>query len=215
MYFHVIRRGSGIANGDIPQSQVLAQMAVLNAAFKNTGWSFRLVATDRTTNAAWYRVTPGTAAERGMMRALRKGTAATLNLYTAMIGDDLLGWTYLPSDYSSQPTLDGVVLHLNSLPGNSGPYGSGDTAVHEVGHWMGLEHTFEGGCRGAGDYVSDTPAEKTPSYGCVLTRNTCPSPGNDPVKNYMDYSPDACLNNFTPGQDARMDAQFTAYRYKK
>ena len=216
VYFHVIRKGSGVANGDIPQSQITNQIAVLNAAFKSTGWSFRLVATDRTTNSAWFNVAPDTDAEFKMKKALRKGSAATLNLYSAKIGQDLLGWAAFPSDYSTWRIYDGVVLHYATLPGGSaGVYSLGDTATHEVGHWMGLYHTFQGGCSGAGDYVSDTPAEKTAAYQCVLTRNTCSSPGNDPVTNFMDYTPDACMNNFTPGQDARMDAQFTAYRYKK
>ena len=216
VHFHVINRGAGLSDGNVPQSQVEAQVAVLNSAYRSTGWSFRLVSTDRTTNAAWFNMGFGTSAESSAKRALRKGTAATLNLYTAMLSDDLLGWATFPSDYRSYPTDDGVVLLYTTLPGGTASrYNQGDTATHEVGHWMGLYHTFQGGCGRSGDTVSDTPAEKTPAYDCVLSRNTCASPGYDPVTNFMDYTPDACMDRFSVGQDARMDAQFTAYRYGK
>jgi len=65
----------------------------------------------------------------------------------------------------------------------------GRTATHEVGHWFGLMHTFEGGCVG-GDGVDDTRPEATPSEGCDLRRKTCPGTGYDPVQNFMDYSPE-------------------------
>ena len=62
---------------------------------------------------------------------------------------------------------------------------------------------------------SDTPAERSPAFGCPVGRNTCPAAGSDPIRNFMDYTDDSCMNTFTPGQDARMDAQFTTYRFGK
>ena len=215
MYFHVINKGTGIANGDIPNSMITAQINVLNNAFAPWGWSFNLVSVDRTTNATWYAM--GGGAEAAAKNALRQGTADDLNLYSANPGGGLLGWATFPWSYASNPKNDGVVLLFSSLPGGSAaPYNLGDTATHEVGHWMGLYHTFQGGCnKKRGDFVDDTEPERSPAFGCPAGRDTCRGGGLDPIQNFMDYTDDACMNTFTAGQDARMDAQFTTYRFGK
>ena len=215
-YFHVINKGTAIANGDLPASQITDQINVLNATYASPGWSFNLVATTRTTNSTWYNTCDQSSTESQMKSALRQGTADDLNIYSCNPGGGLLGYATFPSSYASQPKLDGVVILYSSVPGGTAsPYNEGDTATHEVGHWMGLYHTFQGGCAKSGDYVSDTPAERSSAYGCPIGRDTCNSTGLDPIRNFMDYTDDSCMFEFTTGQDSRMDSQFTTYRFGK
>ena len=77
VWVHVINRGTGISNGDVPESQITAQMNVLNNAYASTGspFFFTLAGVTRTTNATWYTMTPGSSAESQAKAALRVGGA--------------------------------------------------------------------------------------------------------------------------------------------
>jgi hypothetical protein len=217
---HVISEDGTRANGNIPDSLVQAQIDVLNDSYAGltggagtvTAFQFQLVSIERVTNPAWYPIVYQSNAEKQMKAALRVGNAGTLNIYTGELSDDLLGWATFPQRKLN--TYDGVVILAESVPGGTAaPYDGGDTATHEVGHWLNLYHTFQGGCNGQGDQVSDTAAEASPAFGCPTGRDTCASkPGLDPIHNFMDYTEDDCMYEFTQGQASRMINAWNAYR---
>jgi hypothetical protein len=201
--------------------QVTRQVKVLNRAYSgrsatdasNSPFRFSLQSVNFVVNPEWATMAYGSAEEKLAKSTLHQGDANALNLYAADIGNDLLGWATFPQSYSSAPKQDGVVLLLDSMPGGSAaPYNKGDTATHEIGHWLGLYHTFQGGCQVKNDLVDDTPAEKSPASGCPTGRDSCRSQGVDPIDNFMDYSNDGCMDRFTKGQAERMSNQWSAYR---
>jgi len=230
--FHVIYASQGRSEvGNVPEAWLDAQIEVLNNTFAgrgydgspvpgavNTDYVFFKNSVTRTKSPRWFRMTPGSRREQQAKSALVVDPYRSLNIYTCQPSQNLLGWSTFPWDLTSNPSMDGVVLHWNSLPGGSlSPYNLGGTGSHEVGHWMGLYHTFQGGCdggdcSGAGDLVCDTPGEATATAGCPSGKDTCPEPGLDPIHNYMDYSYDSCYDNFTPGQNARADYMMVTYR---
>jgi Pregnancy-associated plasma protein-A len=216
-WIHVITDG---ATGNVTDEQIRQQMWVFNAGFAGleggakTGFQFDLVGVTRTDNAAWYSAKIGTNGERAFKQTLRRGGAETLNVYVNA-GGGALGYAYYPGDYRERPYIDGIVLDWETLPGGS--YGSnfslGKTLTHEAGHWLNLAHTFDKGCSNYGDYVDDTPAQKSPTSGCPIGRDSCTNdPGLDPIHNYMDYSFDSCYFEFTPGQAARMQDAWLFFR---
>jgi len=205
---------------------VLRQLEILNAGFfgsqsranRKTPFRFYLRSFKRVKNDAWYHASMDDRANTRMRRALHRGGPQALNLYIsapeATGQGAVLGFSSVPWQADRFRKLDGVTIHRGTMEGGDrAGYNLGDTAIHEVGHWMGLFHTFEGGCSQPGDLINDTPAEREPSFACELGRDTCPGrKGRDPVRNFMDYSFDSCMNQFTPDQVARMGRNWFAYR---
>ena len=223
-WVHVISAGPGFANGDVPDSMIRDQIRVLNESFNgrtggaNTGFGFELVGVTRTVNPIWFtEMATSFAVELEAKTALKRGGNGTLNIYT-IDGGPYLGWAYFPQIVNNETyrNLDGVVLDWRSLPGGTfAIYSEGDTGSHEVGHWLALYHTFDGRCGRNGDYVADTPSEFSPAFYCPVGRDTCSSPahpGLDPIYNFMDYSQDSCMYEFTAGQASRMQAAWAAFR---
>ncbi|KAJ3211180.1 hypothetical protein HDU67_004739 [Dinochytrium kinnereticum] len=213
--WHVISDTFG--NGTVSDEDIAKQIDVLNGDFASN-YLFVLNSTDRIINTQWFTSAgPRSAEQTAMKKALRLGTKKDLNVYsvgfTAGSGKGLLGYATFPESYTSNPTDDGVVLLYSSLPGGSTPnYNLGKTLTHEIGHWLGLYHTFQGGCFGSGDQVSDTPPQSSASKGCPVGRNSCWGGGLDPITNFMDYSYDSCMTGFSAGQFARAAGQVKMYR---
>ncbi|KAH8829474.1 metalloprotease [Flagelloscypha sp. PMI_526] len=241
VYWHVIQKNNTLEGGHVPfiqagcissEQQIHDQITVLNTAFTGSGLAFKLKKFHYVTNEEWFaKASPyddGLPTQDEMKAALRKGDEATLNLYSVGFeeGDaagGLLGYANLPADYEANPTDDGVVFLYSSTPGGTTTrFNLGGTVQHEVGHWVGLYHTFndepgpfEGNCDGSSDMVDDTPAEKEPASGCPIGQDSCPNqPGLDPIHNY-DYTDDACYEEFTPGQIDRFQDQMATYRHVK
>lgn len=185
IFVHILMNAAG-TEGNISDADVQRQIDVLNVAYAGNGpggtgaptpFRFTLSGIDRTQNDAWFNMAYSrdnpTPEERAAKAALNKGGRSTLNLYFAKLADKTLGWARWPWDFAAG--LDGVVIRYTTMPGGTQEhYDQGDTAVHEVGHWLGLFHTFEGGCELPGDEVDDTPAERGPAGGCPPSRDTCP-----------------------------------------
>ena len=211
VWWHVITDG---AEGALTDTKIRDQIRVMNKAYSggaggaSTGFSFTLAGVTRTDDSVWYRL-QGAGAEHEMKKALKRGDDGTLNVYSGLAGG-YIGYAYLPEiTDTAQAYLDGIVIDWRALPFVSDFYGGGyanegDTLVHEAGHWLNLEHTFYGQCNKNGDFVDDTPPQKWASSGCPVGNDTCPAPGLDPIRNYMDYSDDSCMFEFTPGQAQRM-----------
>jgi len=208
--FHVIHSLSG--NGNISDLMIYNQINVLNEAYEQYNIIFTLSSIDRTANDNWF--SDMESYEQQYKQQLNIDPAHHLNIYTGNM-PGLLGWSYMPYSWSESYYMHGVCLSYTCLPGGTYPYNLGKTASHEVGHYLGLLHTFDNGCNAPGDYVNDTPYQDDGNniYTCNPNLDTCPNQlGTDPVHNYMNYVDDACLTEFTNGQSERMDEMIAQYR---
>ncbi|KAK6538247.1 hypothetical protein TWF694_011126 [Orbilia ellipsospora] len=214
--------------GWIPDSRLQQQLQVMNDNYKSIGIQFNLKEITRTVNKKWSsfdilgQTDVDKSTEAAMKGALRKGGYDTLNIYFRDIDPGMGGVATFPEKIDNDPKnpkliLDGVQIHYRYLPGGPDPPGRfnrGATATHEVGHWFGLLHTFEGGCDGS-DFVDDTPAQDIGTDGCPVGRDSCPGakyPGSDAIHNFMDTSDDTCMQGFTPGQVDRIYSLWDKFR---
>jgi hypothetical protein len=151
-----------------------------------------------------------------------------LNLWVVEMIPGLFGYTYGTVFLNTvNEWRDGVVVNYENFGPNSlhSTINQGRTATHEIGHWLGLDHTFSDNdfCECCTDNIEDTPFCSYP-YQSTLA-DQCPSredcnAQNDlagltrrrMIENYMDYSDDACMNMFTEGQKQRMLATLFTLR---
>ena len=149
-----------------------------------------------------------------------------MNVYTNRAGGNLGYVPFLPADSGGAfvgGNSDRVVVLWDSF-GRSGPigppYNQGRTGTHEVGHYLGLEHTFSGGCATAtppgcyssGDLICDTNSEASPTFSPCAVGDSVSCGSVNPSDNYMDYSDDLCMMQFTVEQNRRMRCTLEHYR---
>jgi hypothetical protein len=217
--FHIIYKSDG--TGNISDKRIRDQVSVLNQDYGaaagsagqqgyNTKIQFKLAGITRTANDNWFNDRD----EVGFKRALGWDQKRYLNVYLNS-ASGYLGYAYLPQEDAGD-VYDGVVLLYEAIGGrNNGfdTYDQGRTLVHEVGHYLGLLHTFEGyGCfdgYNSGDLIADTHSENDEHYDCRQT-STCGTP--DDIHNYMNYTTDSCMHEFTPEQANRMVCSLVNYR---
>lgn len=214
-FFHITSSGKGVV---IEETRV-QQIAILNECFRVADIEFKYdpKSVKSVESSEWFAMDLGSSAEHHAKSSLHASPERNLNFYTAGLAPRLLGWATFPWDLEGNRDHDGVVIQCNTLPGGSAvPFNLGMTAVHEVGHWLGLYHTFQGGCNSIGDHVNDTVAHSSPNFGKPVPgdsqNNACNIGQQAPIFNYMNYVDDDIMREFTPQQIHRMKMHIGEYR---
>ncbi|PNQ74582.1 hypothetical protein C1T31_00070 [Hanstruepera neustonica] len=238
---HVLHNGEPIGTGaNISDAQVLSQVTVMNEDFRRImgtpGYNTHADGADVEVEFVMAQRTPDGCPTNGINRvnicqdgtnsaAIDSWKAQTIwdrDLYMNMwsskyVGDmaGILGFAQFPGGSAATDGVSAGHTYFGSSDYDDGtfqlspPYDKGRTMTHEVGHYLGLFHTFQGGCNG-GDQVADTPAVDNPNFGCPTGHESCGT--IDMIENYMDYTDDTCMNIFTNGQKARVQAVLAGVR---
>ena len=231
IFFHLIQSENG--TGHVPTTAINDQIQALNTSFDGI-FEFHLLGWRRVLNSDWFEADPTdpNGKHREFSPALGLDQKRVLNVYVLDLQPaSLAGVSVFPSSAHSGTDIDGVYLDYRVLPGMGGLYSfasdEGDWLAHEIGHYFGLLHTFQGVDNNMcprvpldpvtqGDLVPDTDPHRRPSLEQIADcsfREGCEGRGSiEPVNNFMNYSSDECRRSFTPGQRSRMRRQTSAYR---
>ncbi len=230
---HIITADDGVT-GDLTDQMVQSQIDVLNEdylAIAGTaggdgtyiGLRWVLATEDpdgnpttgitRTANSNWFNDND----EQGFKSTLMWDPNRYLNFYTN--NTQYLGYSWFPQ-WGVGGWNDGIVIYYRAFgrPTSFPPYHLGRTATHEVGHWVGLFHPFEGGCGNpalpycytTADRICDTEPDATSHFYC--TPGTSCGSYPIPIENYMEYTDDACMTRFTVEQMRRVRCSLSSYR---
>ncbi|MBW1847928.1 MAG: zinc metalloprotease [Deltaproteobacteria bacterium] len=222
-WVHVIAKDNG--SNDVSDEMVRAQMDVLNEDYRAISGTLGQDGIDTRIQFKLSGITHylDTQAHQDktddFKTTIYKDPNRFLNIYVKAAGG-YLGYAYLPQDEAGT-VKDGVVIEWSvfgrNVPG-ADPYHLGRTTTHEVGHYLGLEHPFKNGCQTAtppncyanGDLICDTNPQLEDLYGCPSGSATCGS--LDPIHNYLNYTDDECMTEFTTEQMQRMRCAIENYR---
>ncbi|KAI1344780.1 hypothetical protein F5Y15DRAFT_421905 [Xylariaceae sp. FL0016] len=224
VHMHAVVNTS-VSDTFLNKTKMQEQLDVMNKAFAPHDIQFTLESVTRKVENSLARSPFGNmdgAALDAYWKKSHVGGYDTVNLwFYSNFPSRVFGACSLPKDDFPADSYhqDGCHIASGTMPGGEiVDYNLGYTAVHEVGHWLGLLHTFQGlSCKGNGDMISDTPQESRSTQGCPKPyKDSCPeNEGTDPIHNYMDYGNDPCYEEFTAGQQTRMHNSWAKYREGK